>query len=306
MTRGLLQDMLKPQGKRRRNDNTPFVNDDKTDEGDEEGVRDRNYPLSSSSAALMIQPFKTEYDDDELESIARSENSSQKKIRKDDFHDDYRSHLSVRSSEIKNGLHAGTDKGGGGKKRKVTFSEIVQKADLVDVYIQNNIETKECRACTEGYFSSNPKITNNVAQQIAILIKDFGTQVSWDRLIQMIWEIGEEEREKLQIANDGEDIVGDWTHADIAYHLTHCMTDWNLFALKEAKDIRVQLAIVKDNIFTEDEEGNVDVNQKMAELQCKLQIQYKSLLSQTSEKFMSYKPMLAVNSSTLRKQGIKN
>lgn len=155
------------------------------------------------------------------------------------------------------------------------------------------IAPKSCRACRSGYFVDG---NSKLADAIAALVRNYQYSVSLAQLIEEAYLLGEKEREDV-LHESGEDI-GEWSREDIAYHLFNCMTDFNLFTLKEINDLKVILASVKDNLYYKDgATGQQIADVKNMALMMQLQSQIKMLITVAPERANSFNPGLSTHSS---------
>jgi hypothetical protein len=155
------------------------------------------------------------------------------------------------------------------------------------------IAPKCCRACRSGYFVDG---NSKLADAIAALVRNYQYSVSMAQLIEEAYLLGEKEREDV-LHESGEDI-GEWSREDIHYHLFTCMTDFNLFTLKEISELKVILASVKDNLYYIDgTTGRPITDVKNMQLMMQLQAQIKMLITVAPERANSFNPGLSTHSS---------
>jgi hypothetical protein len=200
-----------------------------------------------------------------------------------------------------------TDSGGGGPKKKkarpsigpgVKFSILAEGDNSIVIPGMGGGggEDRPCRACSGGYFINE---NSRFVDAIAKIVREYTYTISPVALIDHVYEIGAKERAEV-LNRDGVDI-GDWSKEDVSHHLFNCMTDLNLWGLKQIRDLNFFLEKIKDDLYYIDPDTGAQMpNDKNWKLMVMLQSQIKTLMTVAPERAISYNPKLVVHSTARR------
>lgn len=178
--------------------------------------------------------------------------------------------------------------------KRVSFQEVIQIAEDTKPTFVKNSEVSECRACKEGYFA---KQGNRFVEAMAHLIKTFAYNMHTSSLVDCIYRLAEKERQET--IENGDADPGEWTREQIEYHLWTCMTNFELFSIKQLQNLKTHLTMSENSLYYMDEEGNVQQDEfKKFQIYFGLQNQIKHFSNTAPEKSNSFNPKLSVHSSS--------